>query len=155
MSEPGRGAPRRGRWFQMELPSNLEALTWLSQGLRGFLRASGWDRREVFHVDLAVNEAVHNAMIHGNRRRAEAPVRVEARDDGERLVLDVLDQGGGFDPAALPSLTERNRNLQEGGRGVALMQRLMDSVEVIREPGGTRVRLVKAHPEAEQLRRAG
>jgi serine/threonine-protein kinase RsbW len=144
-----------GHWFQLELPSDLDALPWLSHGLRGFLRAAGWNRRDMFRIDLAVNEAVHNAMVHGNRRSPGKTVELRVHDDTRRTVFEVVDRGTGFEPADLQSLTERNRDLLEGGRGVALMVRLMDSVEVIREPWGTRVRMVKAHPEAAALRRAG
>ena len=155
MSAQQRAAGPAGRWFQLELPSDPGALPWLSHGLRGFLRAAGWNRREMFRIDLAVNEAVHNAMVHGSRGGAAETVELRVHDDGRKTVFEVVDRGAGFEPALLQPLAERNRDLLEGGRGVALTYRLMDSVEVIREPQGTRVRMVKTHPEAAELRRAG
>ena len=156
MSRPaGRAAAPGEAWFRLELPSDPAALPWVSLGLRGFLRSTGWPRREVARLDLAVNEALHNAMTHGNQRRTDRTVRLAARDDGSGVVLEVDDGGAGFELTLVPPLEERNRRLLEGGRGVALMLRLMDSVEVLRVPGGTRVRMVKHRPDAPALRRAG
>ncbi len=153
--EPAGGPGVPEGWFRLELPSDPAVLPWVSHGLRGFLRARGWSRREVFRIDLAVNEAVNNAIVHGNRRRADRTVELVARDGPDGVGFEVGDSGAGFEIRALQPLAERNRELLEGGRGVALMLRLMDEVKVVRVPGGTRVRMWKSRSAAQELRRAG
>ncbi|MBI5837343.1 MAG: ATP-binding protein [Candidatus Eisenbacteria bacterium] len=142
-------------WFRVELPSDPAMLPWVSHGLRTFLRASGWSRRDTFRIDLAVNEAMHNAITHGNSRRADRTVELVVSDVEDGVWFDVVDRGNGFDVGRLQSVTERNREMLEGGRGVALMLRLMDNVEVVRGPGENRVRMWKTRPGAMEMRKAG
>ena len=142
-------------WFRIELPSDPAILPWLSHGLRGFLRATGWRRRDAFRMELAVNEAVDNAIRHGNRGDSSAVTRLNVSDDGQELVVEVQDQGAGFQLEAVQPLSERNLALAEGGRGVALMQRLMDEVRVETRDGRNCVRMKKTRPDAQALRKAG
>lgn len=149
--------PEGARWFRLELPSDPFGLRVVSHGLRCFLRAGGWGWRDCFRLDLAVNEALENAITHGNLNRRERLVTLEVCDDGEVLTVDVRDEGLGraFDPEVLQPLSERNQALAERGRGVALMRRLMDAFEVIRDPRGTRVRMLKRKPAVAEWRKAG
>jgi len=143
------------RWFRVEIPSSTAALPWVSHGLRGFLRAVGWCRRDVFRLDLAVNEALDNAITHGNLNRVERVVRLEVRDEGDAVTVKIRDEGLGrpFDPDQLQPLSARNDALAERGRGVALMRSLMDEVRVTRESGSTVV-CMKKYCHSERLRRA-
>ena len=138
--------PGAGSWFRLELPSDPRALPWVSHGLRGFFRATGWSRRHAFHLELAVNEALDNAMSHGNRLRPGAVVRLEIEDCETGVRIDVVDQGAGFDPASLDPIARRNETLAERGRGVALMRRLMDEIDFQSGPRGTRLRMTKRRP---------
>lgn len=155
---PQRQRPGEGvNWFRLELPSDPASTRLVSHGLRCFLRACGWKRRDTFRIDLAVNEALDNAITHGNLHRRERLVSLTVWDDGENLVIEVQDEGLGaaFDPARLQSLRVRNDALAERGRGVALMRELMDEVTFVRDHAGQRVQLSKRRPDAGQLRRAG
>lgn len=145
------------KWFRLELPSDPSSTRLVSHGLRCFLRACGWERREAFRIDLAVNEALDNAITHGNLNRWERRVCLSVRDDGECLRVEVQDEGMGapFDPAVLQSLRARNEALAERGRGVALMKKLMDEVTFVRDESGQRVLMLKRRPGAAQVRRAG
>lgn len=80
-------------------------------------------------LPLVVDEIVTNAMKHGNAWDASLEVRVEAEIDAGGLVLRVTDQGEGFarDEVRDP-LAEENRT-REGGRGLFLIEALMDRVE--------------------------
>jgi serine/threonine-protein kinase RsbW len=95
------------------------------------------------NVPVALSEALSNAILRGNRDDATKHVRVRAKLDAQRIVLEVEDEGVGFDldhfesDPTSPELLER-----ENGRGVFLMRRLMDHVERVRvEKPGTVVRL--------------
>ncbi len=87
-------------------------------------------RQYKLNVPVALSEALANAMLRGNADDPTKPVRVRATFDGHALTLEVVDQGNGFDLddcASDPTLPE---NLErEDGRGIFLMQQLMDRVE--------------------------
>jgi serine/threonine-protein kinase RsbW len=80
------------------------------------------------NVPLAVDEAVSNAIIHGNRRELRKQVEVEGQIDGERLRLKVRDEGEGFqrDPTHDPMHPENL--LAASGRGLFLIESVMDEV---------------------------
>jgi anti-sigma regulatory factor (Ser/Thr protein kinase) len=87
-----------------------------------------------------VSEALSNAAIHGNgldpEKKVVVTVTVSPRD---HAVIEVKDQGHGFDMSRLTDPTDPTQILATGGRGVFLMRRLVDRVEY--EQGGTLVRL--------------
>lgn len=80
-------------------------------------------------IELAVREALANAVIHGNRENPKKRVHLTCRSslDGE-VIFTIRDEGQGFDPETLPDPTERNNLLRTHGRGIWLMHALMDEV---------------------------
>ena len=79
---------------------------------------------------LVLSEAIANAIIHGNREDPNKKVQVcGGFEDGDRLLLVITDQGAGFDPASIPDPTSSQNIFATHGRGVFLMQRLMDKTE--------------------------
>ncbi len=100
-------------------------------------------------VELALREALSNAMIHGNRLDARKLVHVRCCCEcGKGVLIVVRDQGHGFDPNGVPDpLAFENLN-SEHGRGIHLMKLAMDEVSFERH--GTEVRMRKASwPEHE------
>jgi serine/threonine-protein kinase RsbW len=99
----------------------VEAVTSEMRGLR-------YPPQDVFAVWLCLEEAIVNALKHGNRSDPRKPVRVRYRVTPERVLAVVADEGSGFDPAKLPNpLTPENRR-RPGGRGIFLMRMYMTSV---------------------------
>src|SRR5262245_50556995 len=64
------------------------------------------DEASSFAIRLAIEEAVANGFHHGNRNDPAKSVTVSFRVDRDSVVIDVRDQGDGFDPAAVPDPTE-------------------------------------------------
>lgn len=93
-------------------------------------------------IEMALHEAIANAVIHGNHENPEKQVSVSCRfgKDGE-VSITVRDQGDGFDSRALDDPTDPQNRLLTHGRGVYLMRALMD--EVAFEERGTVVRMRK------------
>jgi serine/threonine-protein kinase RsbW len=120
-------------------------------------RLAGLDEDVMLNLGLAVREATVNAMKHGNDLRAGTSVRITFRLDGQRLTVDVEDQGKGFDfeKDVDPRLPE---NLDKtSGRGIFLMRNFVDDVRFSRNAGrGTTVSLIKNLPRqaARRVRRA-
>jgi len=89
------------------------------------------------NVPVALTEALSNAILRGNERNPNKRVQVKVRVDSAVLVIEVADEGAGFDLDTCtldPTTPEHLEN--ETGRGLFLMQKLMDRVErYSREPG--------------------
>lgn len=88
----------------------------------------GWAERERFAVELALEEALSNAICHGNRNDPDKRVRVRCSLCQARLRLEVEDEGPGFDPDSVPDCTCDQNREKPTGRGLFLMQQYMDRV---------------------------
>ena len=98
------------------------------------------------NVPVALSEALSNAILRGNGDDATKSVRVRASVDQHALVLEVQDEGSGFDlDASLRDPTEPENLEREDGRGLFLMRALMDRVEQYQD-GGNVVRLTLRRP---------
>ncbi len=128
--------------FYEVIPSTLEALNEVIQTLMILVREMKCTARDTEEIELAMREALANAIIHGNQQDPNKNVAVRCfcqPDRGMLLVVD--DEGSGYDPAKVPNPTNAECLMETHGRGLFLMRRLMDRVRVSRK--GTRVTLVK------------
>lgn len=99
-------------------------------------------RSERADVEIALREALANAVFHGNRGDPAKKVFLRCSLSPVRgMVLCIRDQGGGFDPDRIPDPRERDRIFLHHGRGLLLMRALMDRVE--HRDGGREVVLTK------------
>ena len=95
-----------------------------------------------FDIEIALTEALANAVEHGCRHDPDKKVEIWVGCDKARgLLIVIRDPGSGFDPAQVPSPVEGEQIFASGGRGVYLINRLMDHVEF--ERGGTEIRMIK------------
>jgi serine/threonine-protein kinase RsbW len=85
------------------------------------------------NLPLAVDEAISNAIIHGNRRDLRKRVEVEGQIDAEALRIKVRDEGEGYrrDPAHDP--IDPQNLLASSGRGLFLIESIMDEVRLAQE----------------------
>jgi serine/threonine-protein kinase RsbW len=121
--------------------SEIKAISPLVERLMRLIEGSHCVAGEESAVELALREALNNAVVHGNRLDAHKLVHVRCRcKAGKGISLTVSDQGRGFDPRAVTdSVTE---NLEaDHGRGVHLMKVAMDEVSF--EQRGTEVHMCK------------
>ncbi|MBQ2790686.1 MAG: ATP-binding protein [Thermoguttaceae bacterium] len=92
------------------------------------LERRAWSPKDSFAVRLALEEAIANAVEHGNRRNPSKQVDVFAEISLERVLLSVRDEGEGFDEAATPNPT-LDENLEiPTGRGLFLIRSFMTNV---------------------------
>lgn len=104
-------------------------------------RARGFPREALFAIRLALDEALTNAIRHGNGGDETKAVTVRARVTADRFEATVCDEGPGFHPADLPDPTCPENLERPHGRGVMLMRAYMTDVTFNRE--GNCVTLVK------------
>jgi serine/threonine-protein kinase RsbW len=132
--------------FQQSLASRVEDVSPFVDRLMQFIKpltgALGCRDESEIELEVALLEAVANAVIHGNRKDPQKRVYVTCRCsmDGE-VLLTIRDEGQGFDSHAVPDPTKEDNLLLTHGRGIRLMQALMDEVEF--EEGGIVVRMRK------------
>lgn len=124
MSEP------RWTWTtKRTLPSQKGAHLPLLEEILTELERLGWNGRDFFGIQMALEESLTNAIRHGNRLDESKHVLVECKLCPERFWLRVTDEGAGFQPQAVPDCT-CDENLEcPGGRGVALIRAYMTRVE--------------------------
>lgn len=98
-------------------------------------------------VQIAVTEACANAVRHSDV--GEYVVRLEVGDEG--CEVEIVDLGGGFEPSEIRMQADE----MENGRGLWLMQALVDDLQFVRADDGTHVRLRKQWGETDMQRAAG
>jgi serine/threonine-protein kinase RsbW len=98
-------------------------------------------RQVMLNVPVALTEALSNAILRGNSDDPSKTVHVRASVDPDRLVIEVRDQGAGFDLDACTVDVGPDTLEREDGRGLFLMRKLMDRVECVPAGPGNTVRL--------------
>ncbi len=114
---------------ELAIPSAYAAGKSLIDQLLGQLQRAQWGEHEIFGVHLAVEEALVNAIRHGNGLDESKSVRVHFKLSSERLWIQISDEGRGFDPRRLPDPTSADNLETPSGRGVLLMKNFMSRVE--------------------------
>ena len=128
--------------FLDTIPSTFDALEEVVGRLMSLAREMKCSSGEMDHVELALREALANAIVHGNKQDPEKNVVVRCFCQKDRgMLLVVEDEGPGFDPNQIPDPTQAECLLETHGRGLFLMKRLMDHVRISRS--GRRVTLLK------------
>lgn len=102
---------------------------------------AGFGDEAQLEIDLAVQEALANAMIHGCKRDAHQQIRCVVRVDAEGAVITVSDPGPGFDPASVPDPLSEQGQGRFSGRGVLFIRSVMDDVTYAR--GGAEITMRK------------
>jgi serine/threonine-protein kinase RsbW len=132
--------------IELVLPSRIEAIADVAQAAAKFIGQLGLGEEFAFGVDMALREAVTNAVLHGNKQEMEKTVEVTIWNRARALEINVRDHGEGFDPGSVPDPTEAQNLMKSSGRGILFMRTFMDEVEwSSHAEGGTVVRMIKRH----------
>jgi anti-sigma regulatory factor (Ser/Thr protein kinase) len=115
--------------FDMTIPADPRAIPTITDGLTQLLTSKGWAENDIMAVELAVQEAVANAIRHGCRDDPTNNVQccVTCDDTGEVMIV-VRDPGAGFDHTAVANPLDPQNMLKPSGRGIFLINGLMDRV---------------------------
>ena len=129
---------------RLVLPSHVEAVADAAVAVTNFIRNCGVSEEAGFGVEMAVREAVTNAVVHGNQEDEAKSVEVILNCHDNELEVEVRDQGPGFDPQDIPDPTDPANLLKTSGRGISLMRTFMDDIQWLpTAEGGTAVRMIK------------
>ena len=116
------------RRVQAEIESALQGIALFSE-------------REIFGIKLAVEEALINAIKHGNQMDRGKKVHVIYHVRADRFEVQITDEGAGFDPDDVPDPTAPENLERPCGRGLLLMRSYM--TEVVYHDRGRAVRMAK------------
>lgn len=98
------------------------------QAIHQELKRCQYSDREIFAVKLALEEALTNAVKHGNRNNTSKNITVRFAITHEKAVIIVRDEGEGFAPEEIPDPTTAERLSLPCGRGIMLIRAYMDDV---------------------------
>jgi len=137
-----------GHLIRLQLPSSFELLDLVQVLSDRCSSMAGLDEDAAHWVSVSVRESVINAIKHGNKEDADKKVTVAfeltPRDAPNQFVIEVLDEGEGFDPEGVADPLDPANVLKSSGRGIFFMRSFMDDVDIARRPeGGMAVRMSK------------
>lgn len=128
--------------YRRELQSTTPGINRAVRDILRHARVTGCLADHQAELEIALREALANAVLHGNRSDAAKKVLVRAYCDPKKgFVIAVRDEGHGFDPERVPDPRSEDRLQLTHGRGIFLMRELMDHIE--HRKGGREVVLYK------------
>jgi serine/threonine-protein kinase RsbW len=128
--------------FEVTLPADVTAISPVVGWIMRLVGELQYSEGKEFEIEMALREALANAVLHGCK--GDPTKKVECSVTGDRnqgILIVVRDPGSGFDPASIPSPTEDSNLHSDHGRGILLINQLMD--EVKHERNGTVIRMRK------------
>ncbi|MFQ5628622.1 MAG: ATP-binding protein [bacterium] len=137
--------------LETSMPSELELLGGIVFYLTEEMFKHGIISLSQINVKVALIEALTNAMEHGNGLDPGKNVHVQAEYDHEQAVIQIVDDGKGFDIDTLPDPTHEDNLFRPRGRGIFMMRQFMD--EVVYHKPGNHVTLVKKRTAENMLLR--
>jgi serine/threonine-protein kinase RsbW len=130
------------RSVRLTIPAKAEYITLGRLALTAIARVRPLSEETLSDLKLALTEACTNSVRHAYREGRDGTVEIVYQIEPDRLVVEVADDGQGFEPPELAG--EGNGDLSEGGLGIAIIRAVADEVEIgKRESGGSRLRFVK------------
>ena len=103
----------------------------IQQAILDHLKANAFSERELFGIKLALEEALVNAIKHGNRMDRTKKVWISYHVHADEFVIRIRDEGKGFDPHDVPDPTVEENLERPCGRGLLLMRYYMNEVNFL------------------------
>ena len=129
---------------ELNLPTRIESVEEAAQAAEKFASANDFGEEVRFAIDMAVREAVANAVKHGNKLDETKRVEITFENSDEGFEVMIRDFGKGFAVEEVPDPTNPENLLKADGRGILFMRSFMDTVEWSNHPqGGMIVKMLK------------
>ena len=124
--------------FERTIPGTVEAIPPVVSEVMSVVREMGCAAGSEFEIEVAINEALANAVEHGCGHDPDKHVSIVVEcDPAQGMLIIVADPGQGFDPKTIPNPVLGERIYADHGRGIFLINELMDEVRY--EKGGTEI----------------
>lgn len=121
--------PFTERTIHIEIPSQLKFIKGIAHNIIADAKLMGYDEGELRDkIPVTVDEAVTNAIKHGNKLQEDKKVYIDVSINTDRIKMVVADEGDGFDVSAVPDPRDPINFLKPSGRGILFMSIGMDEV---------------------------
>ena len=120
--------PALGPYTEVVIPSDPTEARRVQEQIERLLQDRATSDHDLFGIKLALEEALVNAIKHGNQYDRARKVRIAYRLLPDRFEVQITDEGQGFDPSGVPDPTAPENLERPGGRGLMLMRRFMTEV---------------------------
>jgi serine/threonine-protein kinase RsbW len=125
---------------ELSIPARAEYIVLCRLALTGLARRRALDPEVLADLKLALTEACSNSIRHAYEEGRSGTVEVRYELAADRLSIEVLDEGQGFDPD-VPQ--ENGEELDEGGLGIAIIRALVDELDIDSSGSGSALRFTK------------
>jgi serine/threonine-protein kinase RsbW len=127
--------------FRVTIPSDFNSGRDVQERILQDIDRCGYSEEASFAIRIALEEAMVNAIKHGNRLDPAKKVKVESRVTPKRAEIIIEDEGPGFDRSSIPDPTHDDNLHKPSGRGILLIETYMDAAQW--SHGGRKLRMVK------------
>ncbi|MCP4653013.1 MAG: anti-sigma factor antagonist [Candidatus Omnitrophica bacterium] len=127
--------------YNYQIHSNIKNIAPILNELEAKWKGFGIDEKIIFQLRLSTEELIVNAIKHGNKSCEELLIKIVCRIFADKIELEIVDKGSGFDHASLPNPTAKENLEKRSGRGVFLVKQFMDKIEFLE--GGRRIKIIK------------
>ncbi len=129
--------------LNMSIAADVNAVSPVVERVMEIVKQSKCAEGKEFEVETSLREALANAIVHGCKNDPNKKVQFcVACDETRGMLIVVRDPGPGFDPADIPSPIQGKELYSSHGRGIYLINQLMDEVRI--ERGGTEIHMIKS-----------
>jgi len=125
------------------IPSNLNELNQVVDFSKRISQKANLTQEQSDNLAIVLTELVNNAIIHGNKMISSKRVYLTSKIYSDRLEVYIRDQGSGFEPSKIENPTNPENIWKENGRGIFLVQNLIDEVEFLRSNSGMCIKIVE------------
>jgi serine/threonine-protein kinase RsbW len=126
---------------RLVIASDFSAVRTAEEAVLSDVSRQGYGEGSLFAIKLSLEEGLNNAIRHGNRLDPRKKVRLDYEVNSDRVVIEIADEGPGFDPQDVPDPTADENLEKPSGRGIMLMRAYMDEVRFSMD--GRQLRMIK------------
>ena len=117
--------------LEITLETQVESVNLAEEMCLRVAEAAGFGEDDCYRIGMSVREGVINAFHYGNQERPEKKIHLAVDLTAEKMIIHVLDEGGGFRLTDVPDPLAEENLLSTSGRGIFLMRAFMDEFEVV------------------------
>ncbi len=128
-------------YYEVEIPSEFPQAREIEEKILVAAKKCGYHEEDLFALRLSLEEALTNAIQHGNQKDTDKKINVRYYVNPEEINIYIADEGHGFNPTRVPDPTSEENLENPNGRGIMLMRAYMNLVEY--NDTGNVVHLVK------------
>ena len=118
-------------------PSNPDLLPEIENFVSQIVKKTNLSSQKIINMEMALAEATANSILHGNKSDINKNVEITVIVTSKKIVIKIKDEGKGFVVSDVPDPTKEENMLKGNGRGLHIMNSLVDNLEYKFSKSGT------------------